>query len=167
MVGEERAYLGGMITRGFQTRYGFCFFQLRGGYEKAEPVPGSLHASIQSPRRLTSLADVGLSKAQLVPSCPPSLAYYLATWSLRWNNRVEITTRQGIERMLICVILRRKVTQVAWWFESKSRVIYVKWLCKQIWITRIGDKSLLLNSFNCLSELRCLMLLFASKSAVI
>ena len=68
MVGEERAYLGGVITRGFQTRYGFCFFQLRGGYEKAEPVPGSLHASIQAPRRLTSLADVGLSKAQLVPS---------------------------------------------------------------------------------------------------
>ena len=53
---------------------------------------------------------------------------------------------------VICVILRRKVTQVAWWFESKSRVIYVKWLCKQIWIARIGDKSLLLNSFNCLSR---------------
>ena len=82
----------------------------------------------------------------------PPLACYLATWSLRWNNRVEITTRQDIERMLICVILRRKVAQVAWWFESKSRVIYVKWLCKQIWITRIGDKSLLLNSFNCLSR---------------
>ncbi len=190
MVGEERAYLGWMITCVFQTRYGFCFFQLRGGYEKAEPVPGSFHASILSPRRLTSLANVGLSRAQLVPSCKYGkrqhilqkqdfqednsyrivLSYrycYLTTWSLWWNNRVEITTRQGIERMLICVILRRKVTQVAWWFESKSRVIYVKWLCKQIWITRIGDKSLLLNSFNCLSELRCLMLLFASKSAVI
>ena len=69
MVGEERAYLGGVITRGFQTRYGFCFFQLYGGYEKAEPVPGSFHASILSPRRLTSLANVGLSRAQLVPSC--------------------------------------------------------------------------------------------------
>ena len=68
MVGEERAYLGGVITRGFQTRYGFRFFQLHGGYEKAEPVPGSFHASILSPRRLTSFANVGLSRAQLVPS---------------------------------------------------------------------------------------------------
>jgi len=72
VVGEERAYLVGMITRGFQTQYGFCFFQLRGGYEKAEPVSGSFHTSILSPRRLTSLADVGLSKAQLVPSSPPT-----------------------------------------------------------------------------------------------
>ena len=55
--------------RDFQTRYGFCFFQLCGEYEEAEPVPGSLHAPIQSPRRLTSLANVGLSRAQLVPSC--------------------------------------------------------------------------------------------------
>ena len=69
MVGEERAYLGRVVTCDFQTRYGFCFFQLHGGYEKAEPVPGSLHAPIQSPRRLTSLANMGLSKAQLVPSC--------------------------------------------------------------------------------------------------
>ena len=69
MVGEERAYLGGVRTRGFQTRYGFCFFQLHGGYEKAEPVPGSFHASILSSRRLTSFANVGLSETQLVPSC--------------------------------------------------------------------------------------------------
>ena len=69
MVGEERAYLGRVIACGFQTRYGFCFFQLHGGYEKAEPVPGSFHASILSPRRLTSFANVGLSRAQLVPSC--------------------------------------------------------------------------------------------------
>ena len=46
MVGEERAYLGGAITCEFQTRYGFCFFQLHSRYEKAEPVPGSFHASI-------------------------------------------------------------------------------------------------------------------------
>ena len=45
MVGEERAYLGYVITGGFQTRYGFCFFQLRGECEKAEPVPGSFHRS--------------------------------------------------------------------------------------------------------------------------
>ena len=69
MVDEERAYLGGGVTCDFQTRYGFCFFQLHGRYEKAEPVPGSFHASILSPRRLTSLANVGLSNAQLVPSC--------------------------------------------------------------------------------------------------
>ena len=46
VVGEERAYLGWAITGCFQTRYGFCFFQLRGRCEKAEPVPGSFHASI-------------------------------------------------------------------------------------------------------------------------
>ena len=45
MVGEERAYLGGTIAGDFQTRYGFCFFQLRGRCEKAEPVPGSFHRS--------------------------------------------------------------------------------------------------------------------------
>ena len=37
--------------------------------KEAEPVPGSFHASILSPRRLTSLANMGLSRAQLVPSC--------------------------------------------------------------------------------------------------
>ena len=46
MVGEERAYLGRAVTCDFQTRYGFCFFQLHSRYEKAEPVPGSFHASI-------------------------------------------------------------------------------------------------------------------------
>ena len=46
MVGEERAYLGGAVTCDFQTRYGFYFFQLHSRYEKAEPVPGSFHASI-------------------------------------------------------------------------------------------------------------------------
>ena len=45
MVGEERAYLGYVITCYFQTRYGFRFFQLRSGCEKAEPVPGSFHTS--------------------------------------------------------------------------------------------------------------------------
>ena len=69
VVGEERAYLGYVITCGFQTRYGFCFFQLRSRCEKAEPVPGSFYASIYSPRRLISFTNVGLSKAQLVPSC--------------------------------------------------------------------------------------------------
>ena len=46
VVGEERAYLGWAITCGFQTRYGFCFFQLRSECEKTEPVPGSFHAFI-------------------------------------------------------------------------------------------------------------------------
>ena len=82
----------------------------------------------------------------------PPLACYLATWSLRWNNRVEITTRQDIAYMLIWVILRRKVTQVARWFESKNSVIYGKLPCKQILGALIGDKSLRLNSFNCLSR---------------
>ena len=77
VVGEERAYLGRMITCGFQTRYGFCFFQLHGGYEKADPVPGSFHASILSPRRLTSFANVGLSRAQLVPSCEYGKRQYI------------------------------------------------------------------------------------------
>ncbi|MFC2701455.1 hypothetical protein, partial [Segatella oris] len=40
--------------------------------EQPDFSQGSFHMSIQSPRRLTSLADVGLSKAQLVPSCPPT-----------------------------------------------------------------------------------------------
>ena len=69
VVGEERAYLGYVITCCFQTRYGFCFFQLRGECEKTEPVPGSFYTPIYSPRRLISFANVGLSKAQLVPSC--------------------------------------------------------------------------------------------------
>ena len=77
MVGEERAYLGRVITCGFQTRYGFCFFQLHGGYEKAEPGTGSFHASILSPRRLTSFANVGLSRAQLVPSCEYGKRQYI------------------------------------------------------------------------------------------
>ena len=50
MVGEERAYLGYVITCYFQTRYGFRFFQLRSGCEKAEPVPGSFYTLIYSPR---------------------------------------------------------------------------------------------------------------------
>ena len=50
VVGEERAYLGWAITCGFQTRYGFCFFQLRVRCEKAEPVPGSFYTPIYSPR---------------------------------------------------------------------------------------------------------------------
>ena len=50
VVGEERAYLGYVITCCFQTRYGFCFFQLRSGCEKAEPVPGSFYTPIYSPR---------------------------------------------------------------------------------------------------------------------
>ena len=54
--------------------------------------------------------------------------------------------------MLIWGILRRKVTQVARWFESKNSVIYVKLPCKQILGALIGDKSLRLNSFNCLSR---------------
>ena len=36
----------GVVTCDFQTRYGFCFFQLHSRYEKAEPVPGSFHAFI-------------------------------------------------------------------------------------------------------------------------
>ena len=47
VVGEERAYLGGVIAGDFQTRYGFCFFQLRSGCEKTEPVPGSFHRSFK------------------------------------------------------------------------------------------------------------------------
>ena len=53
----------------FKPGTGFASFQLHSRYEKAEPVPGSFHASILSPRRLTSLANVGLSRVQLVPSC--------------------------------------------------------------------------------------------------
>ena len=149
MVGEERAYLGWIITCGFQTRYGFCFFQLYGGYEKAEPVPGSLHAPIQSPRRLTSFANVGLSRAQLVPSCKYGkrqhilqkqdfqednsyrivLSYrycYLTTWSLWWNDRRGIITRYSINRAVIWVILRCKVTQVTVQLASSCSVIWME-----------------------------------------
>ena len=45
VVGEKRAYFGYVITCCFQTRYGFCFFQLRGECEKAEPGTGSFHRS--------------------------------------------------------------------------------------------------------------------------
>ena len=34
----------------FSNPVRFCFFQLRSGCEKAEPVPGSFHAFIYSPR---------------------------------------------------------------------------------------------------------------------
>ena len=44
--------------------------------EKAEPVPGSFHAFIYSPRRLILFANVGLSKAQLVPSCDATQRVY-------------------------------------------------------------------------------------------
>ena len=59
----------------FSNPVRFCFFQLRSGCEKAEPVPGSFHAFIYSPRRLISFANVGLSKAQLVPSCNVCYSY--------------------------------------------------------------------------------------------
>ena len=62
MVGEERAYLGYVITCCFQTRYGFCFFQLRSGCEKTEPVPGSFYTPIYSPRRLISFATWGYKR---------------------------------------------------------------------------------------------------------
>ena len=103
---------------------------------KSEPVPGSFHASILSPRRLTSFANVGLSRAQLVPSYEYGkwqyilqkqdfqkhnsyrivLSYrycYLTTWSLWWNDRRGIITRYSINRAVIWVILRCKVSQVA------------------------------------------------------
>ena len=164
MVGEERAYLGRAVTCDSQTRYGFCFFQWRGRYEKAEPVPGSFHASILSPRRLTSFANVGLSETQLVPSCKYGkrqhilqkqdfqednsyrivLSYrycYLTTWSLWWNDRRGIITRYSINRAVIWVKLQCKVTQVTVQLASSYAVIYVKLPCRQIWITLIGDKS--------------------------
>ena len=153
MVGEERAYLGGAITCEFQTRYGFCFFQLHSRYEKAEPVPGSFHASIFPYVGSLRSPTWGFQKHNSYRVAFSSLACYLAIWSSWWNNRVEITTQYGINRMLIWGILRRKVTQVARWFESKNSVIYVKLPCKQILGALIGDKSLLLNSFNCLSRM--------------
>ena len=45
--------------------------------KEAEPVPGSFHASILSPRWLTSFANVGLSRAQLVPSCEYGKRQYI------------------------------------------------------------------------------------------
>ena len=77
MLLKARGWRGTSLLRGsenawFSNPVRVLLLPITWGYEKAEPVPGSLHASIQSPRRLTSLADVGLSKAQLVPSCPPT-----------------------------------------------------------------------------------------------
>ena len=115
MVGEERAYLGRVITCGFQTRYGFCFFQLHGGYEKAEPVPGSFHASILSPRRLTSFANVGLSRAQLVPSCPPiscPLPCHMVIMMKGYGEDYHIIWYKSPP-----------------WFQSLYHAIWLKWPC--------------------------------------
>ena len=37
---------GWLVPRQPRVNDNFCFFQLRGVYEKAEPVPGSFHAAI-------------------------------------------------------------------------------------------------------------------------
>ena len=115
MLLKARGWRGTSLPRGsgnvwFSNPIRVLFFQLRRGYEKAEPVPGSFHASILSSRRLTSFANVGLSETQLVPSCKYGkrqhilqkqdfqednsyrivLSYrycYLTTWSLWWNDR--------------------------------------------------------------------------------
>ena len=45
-------------------------------YERAKPVPGLFYTPIYSPRRLISIANVGLSEVQLVPSCDATQRVY-------------------------------------------------------------------------------------------
>ena len=103
MVGEERAYLGYMITCGFQTRYGFCFFQLRWECEKAKPILGLFGTHI--------LPHVG--------------SFHSPTWGYQRHNSYRVAMPHSAFVMLYNTNYADNLSQippciVVFWGESRT-----------------------------------------------
>ena len=103
VVGEERAYLGGAIAGDFQTRYGFCFFQLCSGCEKAEPVLGSFHRSFN----------------------PHVGSFHSPTWGYQKHNSYRVATPHNAFVMLYNTNYADNLSQippciVVFWGESRT-----------------------------------------------